>query len=683
MTTILNGLCQGALLVAMLCLLLKIVPRLNAATRYAVWWAVLFGVLILLLRPMGTESYPHRNRPFSDPVLTPGLLHLSSTKQQTVVLQREAPSSSSMGTVSIPNSPDPSPLFPIHIAKKPISLVIFSLWGFTSLLLLVRLIIGFFSLQQLKRNASPAARALQTRLIHLRAEAGISRKVNLLVSNHVVTPMALGLFDPVILIPQSLPEHMSDSDFDHITLHELAHLRRYDDWMNLLQELLLALFPVQPAIFWINRQLTLERESACDDWVIAFTAAPKPYAASLTRIAEFTLWARCGVLASGAAGNPSQLYRRIQRLLDRRRNIAPGISTISLALSVAAIGILTWLTLSAPQVIALADSPPVLAASALGSSLLDSGSTTQPSEPGTQIKSFPVQPGDKLFVNADRGNIHVTAANQLTAGIVVTQRGPNLAEFLKHHQISITQHGHELHIDATSDSSTLASASDVQIEYQIAVPATFDATLKTGAGDIDLRSIHGNLDVDTGAGNIHLQECDGILHAKTGVGNIDFLELGGVMDGRTGSGNITATSGKGNLLVNTGAGNIDINKINGSVIGLTGSGNINAGDCGGALRITAGEGNIDISRFDGPSLNVRTGSGNLSAEIRTSLKADSSLITSIGNIDLTLNSTVAVNLSTTTGMGNVSSEFPQGPINGGGPALALTSHIGNIHVSKK
>jgi beta-lactamase regulating signal transducer with metallopeptidase domain len=85
-------------------------------------------------------------------------------------------------------------------------------------------------------------------------------------------------------------------------LHELAHLRRYDDWTNLAQKLVKALFFFHPAVWWIEKQVSLEREMACDDAVLAETASPRAYAECLAHLAEKTASsAKSGAAKSGPA----------------------------------------------------------------------------------------------------------------------------------------------------------------------------------------------------------------------------------------------------------------------------------------------------------------------------------------------------------------------------------------------
>ena len=136
-----------------------------------------------------------------------------------------------------------------------------------------------------------------------------------------------------------------------------AHLRRRDDWTNLAQKLIEAILPIQPALHWIGRRMSIEREMACDDWVIATTGTAKPYAASLTKVAELSQWEHAGILAAGAAGNRSQLFCRVHHMLNRTRNAAPKLALGPLGAGIAAAGILVYVAARAPEMIAFAQTP--------------------------------------------------------------------------------------------------------------------------------------------------------------------------------------------------------------------------------------------------------------------------------------------------------------------------------------
>jgi len=223
--------------------------------------------------------------------------------------------------------------------------------------MLARLAGGYRELRRLKSGATPAPNRWELRLRRLCAINGVRRQTRLLVSRQVAGPVSLGFLDPAILIPCAFLDTLSDSELDHIVMHELAHLRRRDDWTNLARRFIEAVLPIQPAVYWLSHRMSLEREMACDDWVIEATGTAKPYAASLTKVAELSQFAPAGILAAGAAENQSQLLRRVHHMLDRTRNAAPKLVFGPLVAAVAAVGGVIYLGARAPQMIAFAQNP--------------------------------------------------------------------------------------------------------------------------------------------------------------------------------------------------------------------------------------------------------------------------------------------------------------------------------------
>ena len=114
-----------------------------------------------------------------------------------------------------------------------------------------------------------------------------------------------------------------------VVLHEAEHLRRGDDWTNLFQKLGLVLFPLNPALWWIERRLCQEREMACDDGVVRATRAPRAYATCLASLAERGLQRRAEALSLGAWQRRSELVQRVHRILRHRNTLHP-IATRSL-----------------------------------------------------------------------------------------------------------------------------------------------------------------------------------------------------------------------------------------------------------------------------------------------------------------------------------------------------------------
>jgi len=177
----------------------------------------------------------------------------------------------------------------------------------------------------------------------LRRHSG-NRKFALCTSDQVSVPTALGLFKPAIVIPHWVMQELSPAELNQIVLHELAHLRRWDDWTNLAQQLVSALFFFHPAVWWIEKRVALEREMACDDAVLTETS-PRAYAECLARLAERSFVRRSVVLAQAALGRIRQTSLRIAQILNVDRPIEqagswrPAVSLVAGFAVVCAIGI--------------------------------------------------------------------------------------------------------------------------------------------------------------------------------------------------------------------------------------------------------------------------------------------------------------------------------------------------------
>ncbi len=144
-------------------------------------------------------------------------------------------------------------------------------------------------------------------------------------------PTVIGFFSPKILIPSWLLEKLTTAELEQIVMHEAGHLGRADDWMNLLQKIALVVFPLNPALAWVERRLCFERELAVDERVLgAFSGkagAAKAYAACLATLAEYRMERR-GVkprlaLVLGALGRESELGQRVGRILRRGERMKP------------------------------------------------------------------------------------------------------------------------------------------------------------------------------------------------------------------------------------------------------------------------------------------------------------------------------------------------------------------------
>jgi beta-lactamase regulating signal transducer with metallopeptidase domain len=145
------------------------------------------------------------------------------------------------------------------------------------------------------------------------------RKVSVLVSGRLEVPTAIGFYKPAVILPAWLLESTPAEELKYILLHELAHLRRRDDWTNLAQKILKALLFFLPSVWWIERRLSLDREMACDDAVLAHSGTPRGYAECLARVAERSFLRRQIALAQAVVGRVRQLTTRVASILDPDR----------------------------------------------------------------------------------------------------------------------------------------------------------------------------------------------------------------------------------------------------------------------------------------------------------------------------------------------------------------------------
>ena len=149
------------------------------------------------------------------------------------------------------------------------------------------------------------------------------RTVQICETTMLQRPSVIGFLAPRILIPDWLLARLTPGELEQIVLHEAEHLRRRDDWTNLMQKLCLVLFPLNPALWWIERQMCREREMACDEGVVRVTHAPRAYAACLASLAERGLQRRAEALSLGAWQGRPELVHRVHGVLRRTRALSP------------------------------------------------------------------------------------------------------------------------------------------------------------------------------------------------------------------------------------------------------------------------------------------------------------------------------------------------------------------------
>jgi beta-lactamase regulating signal transducer with metallopeptidase domain len=330
---------EGTLVAAFASCLIPVLRGRNAGTRFAVWFSAMVSIALLPLLGgvWGSSAAPAAS----------GALAARSA-------------------ITLPGS---------------WALYLFGAWAALAALALVRLGAGLLEVRALRKSCVEIdLNCLDPVLRETLRRYQASRPIALCVSDRVHAPTAIGLRHPAVVMPDWLFEELAPTELHQVLVHELAHLGRWDDWTNLAQKIVKALLFFHPAVWWIEQKVSLEREMACDDAVLAETRSPRAYAECLTRLAERSFLRRSMALAQAAVSRVRQTSLRVAKILDVNRPRAttrvwkPAVSLIG----VFAIACLASLT-RAPKLVAFAPATPRASA----------GSLIQPAMARTAIPAKP------------------------------------------------------------------------------------------------------------------------------------------------------------------------------------------------------------------------------------------------------------------------------------------------------
>lgn len=216
-------------------------------------------------------------------------------------------------------------------------------------LMLIRVAIAQCGARRLKNSSIPVIEPALLAELHAQAlRFGLYVVPAIAFCHRVSVPVVVGVLRPMILLPAALATGASASVLRAVLAHELAHIRRYDLLFNLAQRLIEAVLFFHPAVWWVSRRVSLERECACDDLVLRTNPSRIEYAAALVCAAEFFASRRID-LASGASlattgGNVSSFKRRILRLLGKDEPVRLGLTPVAMTMT----AVITCLLLIAP-----------------------------------------------------------------------------------------------------------------------------------------------------------------------------------------------------------------------------------------------------------------------------------------------------------------------------------------------
>jgi beta-lactamase regulating signal transducer with metallopeptidase domain len=177
----------------------------------------------------------------------------------------------------------------------------------------LRLLMGFISAAALRRSRhAPVRTEWQQTLDRLIERMHVSRSVRLLATDRVDSPSVIGWLRPVILAPVGVLCGLAPEQVEALLAHELAHVRRHDYLVNVLQGIAESLLFYHPAVWWISNQIRAEREHCCDDLAVAASGDVLVYARALAELESM----RPAHFKAALSANDGSLLRRIRRLTN-------------------------------------------------------------------------------------------------------------------------------------------------------------------------------------------------------------------------------------------------------------------------------------------------------------------------------------------------------------------------------
>lgn len=303
---------QGAFVAALLAATRTLIATSSANARYV---AACSALLLMLILPVVTTYSVHSSL-------------ATSTKEQAAAnavasgVHQSAATADERGVRSA--APDDA------IAREEVSPSVVGRWAeerFSPLLpalvlvwligvaiLWLRFFCGWLVTQRLRRGACPADEQWLASLRRVSQRMRVSRPVRLCQSALVEVPTVVGWLSPIVLVPASALTGLGPRQLEAVLAHELAHIKRHDYLVNLLQSFVETLLFYHPAVWWVSGQVRREREFACDDAAIAACCGGDalPYARALAELEHL----RGGVTRLVVAANGGSLLQRIKRLVQ-------------------------------------------------------------------------------------------------------------------------------------------------------------------------------------------------------------------------------------------------------------------------------------------------------------------------------------------------------------------------------
>ncbi|HVC93414.1 MAG TPA: M56 family metallopeptidase [Pirellulales bacterium] len=209
-------------------------------------------------------------------------------------------------------------------------------WCGGVVVLSIRLVAGIIGLERVKRRGARPAAAIEATVAALARRLRVSRPVRVLESAAAEVPAVVGWLRPYLLLPASAMTGLTTAELEAVLAHELAHVRRHDYLVNVVQIVIETLLFYHPAVWWLSGHIRREREHCCDDWAVQVCGNRVTYARALVALEGLRGPASGLALAVSGGSLRDRVLRLVGRPTPRCRNRSGWFAAALVVLVVAA-----------------------------------------------------------------------------------------------------------------------------------------------------------------------------------------------------------------------------------------------------------------------------------------------------------------------------------------------------------
>ncbi len=351
---------QGGLFILVIFLITKVFRRLSPTIKHLLWMLVIVKFLVMpfvtvpitlpalptiVYNPI-TELTAEKPAPRLESEITSD--PSGTSPEESIAELREKTPDMPMGSEVKPESLHTLSTEEVSLTREssrsgvtmPWPSMLFSFWLFGVVILVSGIIVRSLRLARYISMTNPLQDSTALKMVTEGAKQARIKPPPLKVSHKFKSPLACGIFHPTLIFPEHIIEKFSESELRAIINHELAHIKRLDIFTNWFQILVQVFYFFNPLIWYVNRQIRLEREQACDDWVLQTGKENrKTYVDALVKVVELCSKQRGFALGIVGVSEPFTLMaRRLKMIMDTGRRISTRLS-VSVIIGLVLIGL--------------------------------------------------------------------------------------------------------------------------------------------------------------------------------------------------------------------------------------------------------------------------------------------------------------------------------------------------------